>query len=151
MHIVDIVMIAVICLTASIIALTVLLSCRWKMGDEDTIARLGRRLRNKWVGSCIAFLIVYYWCVLISILSTLIVLYLGCFEDATTTAIKGRLIMYSAFSLFTSVCPYVVNFQKISRKYRKAFCIIDAQLLQQQGIVEAINLGEEIISSAFDE
>ncbi len=151
MHIVDITMIAVMLLAAVILVVCVLLSKRGKMTEEDAYIKLGRKMRNRWLGSSLACLIVYYWCVLISLLSTLIVLYLGCFEDTGLTAIKGRMILYSAFSLFTTVCPYVVNFLKLSKKYRAAFCVVEEQLLTQGNIGEAIIAGEKIISTAFDE
>ena len=151
MHIVDKVMIGVMILSAVILFVCVFLSRRGKMINEDEYIKLGRKMRNRWLGSSLACLIVYYWCILISLLSTLIVLYLGCFENTGLTAIKGRMIIYSAFSLFTTVCPYVVNFLKLSKKYRSAFCIIEEQLLTQGDIGKAIIEGEKIISSAFED
>lgn len=151
MHIVDKTMVAVMILTVIIMASTILLSRRGKMSDENEYTKLGRKFRNNWLGSSLACLIVYYWCVLISLLSTMIVLYLGCFEDTGLAAIKGRIILYSVFSLFTTVCPYVVNFLKLSKKYRAAFCIIEEQLMKQGDIGKAIIEGEKIISTAFDD
>lgn len=151
MHIVDKVMIGVMLLSVVILVVCILLSGRGKMANEDEITKLGRKLRNRWLGSSLACLIVYYWCVLISLLSTMIVLYLGCFEDTGLTAIKGRMILYSAFSLFTTVCPYVINFIKLSKKFRSAFCIVEEQLLTQGNVGSAIIAGEEIIATAFEE
>ena len=120
---------------------------------EKTIAIT---LRNAWLFSSIAFKVVYYWCILNSILSTLIVLHLGCFDMASGSSlpeidIRGRLILYSAVSLFTTICPYVINFQKLSKKYRNAFNSIELSLLSNSPYCEAIKEGENQISVALDE
>lgn len=153
MNIVDIVMIVTLIMTFLIMVSTVYLSRRKKtpLEDVDNQIAIAVKLRNTWLGSSIAFLIAYYWFVLMSILSTLIVLYLGCFENTSLFEIKARLILYSAMSLFTTICPYVVNFLKISRKYRLAFCTLEEQLLMKNDLGNAIIEGEKIIVSAFDE
>jgi len=152
MNIVDIVMIVTLILTIFILVLTVFLAKRrCIISSTDELLKITTKLRNTWLGSSIAFLIVHYWCILISILSTLVVLYLGCFEDTTLIGIKARLILYSVLSLFATICPYVVNFLKISKKYREAFIKIEAQLLISNDLGRAIVEGENIISSAFNE
>ena len=86
--------------------------------------KIAIKLRNAWLVSSIICLTVHYFCILYSILSTLIVLYLSCFEDATQSTIKARLILYSALSLFTNVLPYILNLKKLSTKYRQAYISI---------------------------
>ena len=152
MKITDIVMCVTLALTIVILFLTILLSKRKRLvSTDDDMIKLANKLRNNWLGSSIAFLIAQYWCVLISILSTLVVLYLGCFEDTTLVEIKARLILYSALSLFATICPYVVNFSKWSKKYRSAFYELEKQLLSSNGLGKAIVEGERIINQAFDE
>ena len=152
MKITDIVMCVTLALTIVILFLTILLSKRKRLvSTDDDMIKLANKLRNNWLGSSIAFLIAQYWCVLISILSTLVVLYLGCFEDTTLVEIKARLILYSALSLFATICPYVVNFSKWSKKYRSAFYELEKQLLSSNDLGKAIAEGERIINQAFDE
>ena len=152
MNVTDWVMIITLVLTVLILFLTVFISGRKHLvSNNDDLVEIAMKLRNTWLGSSIAFLIVHYWCVLISILSTLVVLYLGCFEDTTLVEIKARLILYSALSLFATICPYVVNFMKLSKKYRLAFCKIEEQLLNKNDIGKAIIEGEKIILSGFED
>lgn len=146
------VMCVTLALTIVILFLTILLSKRKQViSTNDNLIKIANKLRNTWLGSSIAFLIAQYWCVLISILSTLIVLYLGCFEDTTLVVIKARLILYSALSLFATICPYVVNFSKWSKKYRLAFFELEKQLLSSNDLGKAIVEGEKIINEAFEE
>ncbi len=152
MNIVDIVMIATLGLTVFILFFTIILAKRrCVISSEDNFKKIATKLRNTWLGSSIAFVIVHYWCILISILSTLVVLYLGCFENTTLNEIKARLILYSVLSLFATICPYVVNFLKISKKYREAYIKVEEKLLITSDLGKAIVEGENIISSAFDE
>ena len=152
MKITDMVMCVTLALTIVILFLTILLSKRKQViSTNDNLIKIANKLRNTWLGSSIAFLIAQYWCVLISILSTLIVLYLGCFEDTTLVVIKARLILYSALSLFATICPYVVNFSKWSKKYRLAFFELEKQLLSSNDLGKAIVEGEKIINEAFEE
>ncbi len=152
MKITDIVMCVTIALTIVILFLTILLSKRKHLvSTDENMIKMANKLRNNWLASGIAFLIAQYWCVLISILSTLVVLYLGCFEDTTLVEIKARLILYSALSLFATICPYVVNFSKWSKKYRLAFYELEKQLLSSNDLGKAIVEGERIINQAFTE
>ena len=113
--------------------------------------RLAIRQRNGYICSSVVYAFIHYWCILFSILSTLIVLYVGCFEDTSEAGIKARMILYSALSLFTTICPYVVNLLKISRKYRSAFLIMDEALNKETSYADALCQCEKIISSGFDD
>lgn len=84
-----------------------------------------------------------------SILSTLIVLYIGCFEDTGITTIKARVILYSVLSLFTTIAPYVVNLLKLSKIYRKAFYVIETALLEKTSYAKAYKECEKNYQGRF--
>ena len=110
------------------------------------------KLRNSWLSSSIICLFMHYWCILFSILLPLIVLYLSCFEDATSEEIKVRLVLYSALSLFINVLPYVINLKKISTKYRDAYlALVPAlnTLTCHPSLADAVEKGEQEIDQAF--
>lgn len=156
MLLVDWIMICTLLLTVVVVILTTIVSRRSykrygvnkKIEIEKAIAV---RLRNSWLSSSIILVIIYYSCILISILSTLIVLHLGCFENTKEFLIKARLILYSISSLFTTICPYVVNFQKLSKKYREAFMSIEEALLVSTSYSDAIKKGEDLIFEGLHE
>ena len=80
MNITDIVMSVTLVLTIIILFSTILLAKRRRLiSTNDDLIKIATKIRNTWLGCSIAFLIAHYWCILISILSTLVVLYLGCF------------------------------------------------------------------------
>ena len=108
------------------------------------------KVRNNWIGSNIAFLFFHYWCILFSILATIIVLYLSCFEQSNND-VKARIMIYSALSLFTSILPYVVKMEKISKKYRMAYVTLLKEILGNDSISKAIISGEKEINKGFDE
>ena len=118
---------------------------------SDKATKLAVRQRNGYICSSAVFAFIHYWCILTSILSTLIVLYIGCFEDTNEQNIKVRMILYSALSLFTTICPYVVNLLKISRKYRKAFCIIETAILKDGDCGSALADCEKVIAEGFED
>ena len=118
---------------------------------ETKVRVIAVKLRNMWLFSSIAFIIVYYWCVLYSILSTLIVVYLSCYSGDSIAESAPRIILLSTVSLFTTICPYVINLVKMSKKYRAAFYCVEKALINNSGINEAIIEGEDLISSAFDD
>lgn len=109
------------------------------------------KLRNSWLSSSIVCLFTHYWCILFSILLTLVVLYLSCFEDTNSNQIKVRLVLYSALSLFINILPYVINLKKISAKYRGAYLALVPSLnaLTCQPFANAIEKGEGEIDQAF--
>jgi hypothetical protein len=156
MLLVDRIMIYTLLLTVVVVILTTIVSRRsykkYGINQKTEIDKaIAVRLRNSWLSSSIILVEIYYSCILISILSTLIVLHLGCFESTTDFAIKARLILYSISSLFTTICPYVVNFQKISNKYRQSFMLIEESLLASTSYGDAINKGEKLISEGLHE
>lgn len=113
--------------------------------------KLAVRQRNGYVCGAVVFAFIHYWYILTSILSTLIVLYIGVFEETGTTDIKARIVLYSVLSLFTTICPFVVNLLKISKKKREAFRIIEGELLKETKFGEALMRCESIIAEGFDD
>lgn len=134
-----------------LLAYIIIVSRRSGKYYDDKNAKLAIRQRNGYVCSSTVFAFIHYWCILMSILSTLMVLYIGCFEDVGEPNIKARMILYSALALFTNVCPFVVNLLKISRKYRQAFIIIEKALVENDKYGEALAECEKMIAGGFDD
>ena len=151
---VDIFMAAILGLSLAILIVVTLISRmstkRYQTEDKTVIEII--KLRNNWLGGSIVCLFMHYWCILYSILLTLIVLYLSCFEDTATPQIKVRVVLYSAVSLFINVLPYVINLKKISNKYRNAYIELIPTLntlIYGYHFADAIEQGENEISQAF--
>ncbi len=106
--------------------------------------------RNNWLKGSIISIGFYYWCILCSIFSTLLVLHIGCFGDLEQTDDKITLVILSIVSIFTNVCPYIIDLKKMSKAYRKAFCIIDDAILKDKDLAEAIANGEKEISAVLE-
>lgn len=105
------------------------------------------KIRNNWLRASVLCITIYYWCILCSIFSTLTVLHISCFEEAIDNVLKYRIIFLSILSIFTSICPYVVDLKQMSKVYRKAFRILDEEILKDGNLEEAITLGEQEIDS----
>ncbi len=117
----------------------------------EGVSKLAVKQRNCFLRSSLTFQFIHYWCILTSILSTLIVLYIGCFEDTNEKSIKARMILYSALSLFTTIAPYAVQLLKISKKYREAYCVIQEALLDGDQYASAHKESETLIASGLFE
>ena len=111
----------------------------------DEKRRYAIKKRNALIGISIVWISIYYWMILNSILTTLIVLYLSCYENMGNEVIRDRVFLYSAVSLFSSVCPYVVNMQEKADEYREAYRKIERALVTDGDVGEAIADGEDII------
>ena len=127
---------------------TVLCCGRMRIETEDWLKKLAVSKRNIWIRSSVIWMSLYYWLVLNSILTTLIVLYISCYEDMGDTGMRIRVFAYSAISLFSSICPYIVNMLDVSKAYRAAFRVVDNIILSDGDLREAIRKGEEIIDGA---
>lgn len=79
--------------------------------------------RNAYLRSSIIWMSMYYWLYLVSILSTIIVIYLS-----SLRMLYGKIFFYSVVSLFFIFAELVLQPKKISYGYRKAFMIIDKEL-----------------------
>ncbi len=112
------------------------------------MVRLAIIRRNIWLKTSIIWMCLYYWLVLNSILTTLIVLYVSCYEDMNLRDMKVRVFAYSAISLFSSICPYIVNMLNVSLAYRSAYRLIDDAILSNENIVKMMQEGENIIADA---
>lgn len=126
-------------------------SGHYKERDKDKGIRYKAiKKRNNWLKSSIISIGFYYWCILCSIFSTLIVLHIGCYGNMQNPDDKIKLVLLSIVSIFTNVCPYIIDLKKMSKAYRKAFCIIEEAILKDKGLEDAITKGEEEISIVFD-
>lgn len=128
-----------------------LVSTRPKRFFGEGASDLAVKQRNCFLRSSLIFRFILYWCILTSLLSTLIVLYIGCFEDTNATRIKARMILYSALSLFTTIAPYVVNLLKLSNRFREAYCVIHEELLEGDKYSGALKKCEELITSGLSD
>lgn len=116
--------------------------------EEDIKRKEAFEKRKIWIRSSIIWLSIYYWLILNSILTTLLVLYISCYENMGVNEMQARVFFYSVISLFSSICPYVVNLQEISKAYRKAYRVLDKALVLNENLAEALVEGEKIIYSA---
>jgi hypothetical protein len=119
-------------------------------GSENREPIYANKLANRWLCSSTVCLFLYYWCILYSILLTLIVLHLSCFETSTDQ-IKARIALYSALSLFTNILPYVINLKKMSSKYRSAYMSLLPMTIEDSTLARVVVTAEINISQAFDE
>lgn len=115
----------------------------------DEMKKVAISKRNNWIRTSVIWISLYYWLVLNSILTTLIVLYISCYEDMGLDSMKMRVFTYSAISLFSSVCPYVMNIQGVAKAYRKAFMGLDYAIMTNSDLAEAIKTGEGIIDDSY--
>ncbi len=122
-----------------------------KYGRQSTdIEKTAIRICNNWLRASLIFITVHYMCVLCSIFSTLIVLHISCFENTMENAVKFRIVFLSILAIFTNICPFVIDFKKMSKCYREAFIILDNAILtnitNKQDLANAITDGEKKIS-----
>ena len=68
-------------------------------------------------------------------------------ENMELPEMQARIFFYSVISLFSSICPYIVNLQEVSKAYRKAYRILDEALLLNKDLTSAIIDGEKIIET----
>ena len=123
----------------------VMLCGKYPVPNDDEVKRNAVIKRNIWIRTSAIWLCFYYWLVLNSILTTLIVLYISCYENMNLEDMKIRVFAYSAISLFSSVCPYIVNILDVSRAYRRAFRLIDDAIFSNGNMANALRKGEKII------
>ena len=116
--------------------------------DTGKIEKAILKRRNIWLKSSIIWLSLYYWVVLNSILTTLFVIYISCYEDMTKDEMRVRIFFYSSVSLFLAICPYIVNMMDVSKAYRKAYCLLDDAINSQGNIINAMKEGECLIAEA---
>lgn len=80
------------------------------------------KVKNKHIKVSILWLCAYYWLTAISILSTIIVIYITTFPEDQETY---KVFVYSVFSLFCTVINFVLNPREISAAYRKCFILLN--------------------------
>ncbi len=89
------------------------------------------RVKNKYMHSSIIFLGIFYWLTLLSLLSTIIVIYLSSFDHSNNT---NRIFLYSVISLLCTVINFVINLRDISLAYRQCANIIQEAVLKARDI-----------------
>lgn len=107
-------------------------------------------LKSIWLVSTIVWMLVGFWMISSSLLSTLIVIYIS--SDISNGVDTNRIIFYSIASLFVSVMYYALAPMAMSRGYRKAYQEINTAILKYEciekdgkALAEAIIKGEECI------
>ena len=149
MHVADEMFLGGIVLMVAFCLLSLALCGKRKSDTKDENKKVAITKRNVWIKSSIIFSALYYWTVLSSIMTTLIVLYISCYENMDDAGMRERVFLYSAISLMLSIIPYVVNLLGLSKAYRKAFLIMEKAITSNEKIEEAIKNGEEIIDDSF--
>ena len=76
------------------------------------------RTTNACLHFSIWFLGAFYFVTLLSILSTIIVIYLTTFVEFRSV---GKIFLYSVISLFCTILNFVINLRDISTTYREGF------------------------------
>lgn len=147
LHVSDLFFIAGIILLFTLCSLVLVICERYPMQEDDTIKNSAIKRRNIWLRSSIIWLCVYYWLILNSILTTVVVLYISCYENMELPEMQVRIFFYSVISLFSSICPYIVNLQEVSKAYRRAYRILDEALVLNKDFTNAIIDGEKIIET----
>lgn len=103
--------------------------------------------KSVWLKSNIIWMVINFWMVASSFLSTIIVIYISIDNlDAT------RIVFYSVMSLFVSIMGYVLNPLAMARGYRKAYQEIDKAIFEFEKdknntdiLEKALVSGEEFI------
>ena len=121
-------------LPVTLLALTIFftwLSC-WKveyLKDDtgDGILDFYTRLSNKYVRFSIFFLGAFYFVTLLSVLSTIIVIYLTAFVESRS---GEKIFLYSVISLFCTILNFVINLRDISTTYRAYFIKFEGEILR---------------------
>lgn len=85
------------------------------------------RVTNKYIRSSICFLGAFYFSTLLSILSTIIVIYLTSFAEAGSWE---KIFLYSVISLFCTILNFVINLRDISTTYRECFIKVESEVLR---------------------
>ena len=119
-------------LPVTLLALTIFftwLSC-WKveyLKDDtgDGILDFYTRLSNKYVRFSIFFLGAFYFVTLLSVLSTIIVIYLTAFVESRS---GEKIFLYSVISLFCTILNFVINLRDISTTYRAYFIKFEGEI-----------------------
>ena len=87
------------------------------------------RVTNKYIHSSICFLGAFYFLTLLSVLSTIIVIYL-----TTVNGSAQKIFLYSVISLFCTILNFVMNLRDISTTYRECFIKFDYEILKVRDI-----------------
>ena len=146
--IVDIVMLSSIIISIVIFCF-IIIPRRTKKQYDSGISTIARKLRNSWLRYSLICIFMYFWCILFSILCTLLVLHISCFSTDFGPSVRARIIIYSIISIFTTICPYIVDLKALSKAYREAFRQLDTALLKNTSLEDAIEKGEELINEKF--
>lgn len=115
--------------------------------DQREYIELAVNKRNIWIRSSIVWFVIDNWLSLNSILTTILVLYLSCFNQNEATA-KQKIFFYSSISLFCAICPYVLKTKNNSMAYRDAYREVASAILGGSDLKSAIIRGEDIIKKA---
>ena len=115
----------------------------------DSVTKLAVKQRNLILCSSLVFRFIHYWCILTSLFSTIIVVYIGCYEEIGEQSTITRIILYSALSLFTTIAPYVVNLLKLANKFREAYFIIEEALLKECKFGDSMIESEKLITDGL--
>ena len=105
--------------------------------------------RNLYLRTSIIWQTVYYLVTLVSLLTSIIVIYLCTFKEAE----ELRIFIYSVISLFATVVDFVMKPKDVAVGHRKSFNLLDREIATQQNknttLTETVYKCEEIIESVF--
>ena len=99
---------------------------------EEVIFYEAHKKKTIWLNSCITWLIIYYWVIGSSYLSTVIAIYITTYEIELEAQIP-RIVLYSILSLVLSILNMLIVPFNHAKGYRKAYEIID------EGLIESIS------------
>lgn len=96
--------------------------------------------KSVWLKSNIIWMVINFWMISSSFLSTIIVIYISV-QDVDAT----RIVFYSVMSLFVSIMSYVLNPLAMARGYRKAYQEIDKAIFEYEKRKENIDILEKAL------
>lgn len=106
----------------------------------DGIHKVAYIRKSVWLKSSIIWMVINFWMISSSFLSTIIVIYISVQNvDAT------RIVFYSVMSLFVSIMGYVLNPLAMARGYRKAYQEIDRAIFEYEKKNENVEILEKAL------
>lgn len=108
--------------------------------DFNGIHKVAYIRKSVWLKSNIIWMVVNFWMISSSFLSTIIIIYISV-EDVDAT----RIVFYSVMSLFVSIMGYVLNPLAMSRGYRKAYQEIDKAIFEYEKELKNVDLLKEAL------
>lgn len=124
--------------------------------NKYEIPNIGERTRKLWRNTTIRWLVAYYAVNILAFGASILVILLEC----ASTEKDMCVILLSAISAVLTFVSFVINFKQQIPRYRKAFNVLNAAMLDYYAhpdkpekidkIVMAITKGEDMIDNSYE-